>query len=572
MNFQNAILTNVGRNLLATVHAGNKLIWTKAIISTSPVTAGAIPGMTTQAGDHWITENINIMTQGSTCHISVVFTNQGLETNFSARLCGIYAKTQVSGDDVLIAVARPNITSFAVPMESYGVMQYVIDFSMTIDNSENIELQLLTSGYASSTALQTTNQAVWQNRQDIDAIRNWKLFRTYPSVLHALAYAEEGETCSISTQTIQRFNIPQLGHPDLEGFAWNAFNVHEIVDGLVLGIVFDAEQKAKALVFRLQDMLEGKNTLLYVSPDVVDASPGGLCKLRDRYFIWTKTEEDYSLIPVDGVPFRYAFDFGIPPSDFNLYSHNGRLFQRSDGTDGMSELGVVVDYRDFSGIRRTIPVYSVQGQSADYYEQTSQDELMVHCRLFTGEEAYIIYSNESSNFYSIYYQKEGRLEGFRGETYGEQQIFTPHADGVLAWLRDLSTNEEVVRTYEAAIDIDYFGDFLFERRPQGEKTAILGLGSSLYITDSSEYNSNVFVAKSFRGGAEIPVRETDDFEDITSEQEFVNFHLEMFRTKPLTSGCSYLPMGKDGMLCDRAFNMPFRQLLKRDGKLLPVLS
>lgn len=188
MIFKNAILTDVGRALLARAHAGEKITWTNVGVTHVLLDEAEIPGMSSSVVQLSAT-SLNAVVANDVCTLSASFSNSELTNGMFARTCCIFAKIG-NEEPVLVAAAVQDGSAFYLNEGAIGVFHFTIDFGFKLSNASSVTVEINTSGFASSAALQATNAAVHELEQN--------RLRVYPSLLHAAAKAKEGEIFAVS--------------------------------------------------------------------------------------------------------------------------------------------------------------------------------------------------------------------------------------------------------------------------------------------------------------------------------------------------------------------------------------
>lgn len=219
MIFKSAVLTDVGRELLARAHAGEKITWTNAGISFTQLNEADIPGMTTVAV-YLNTTSLNVTVADDICTVTASFTNSEMTSGMFARGCCVFAKIGNEAP-VLVAVAVSNGSSSYINAGFVGILNFVVDFGFKVSSASSVNLELSTTGYATAAALQATNASV----QKLDE----SCSRCYESLLHAAAYAKEGEIFSVrQSEQAKVFTLDSL---DGRNFQKRGSNIpEEIVD------------------------------------------------------------------------------------------------------------------------------------------------------------------------------------------------------------------------------------------------------------------------------------------------------------------------------------------------------
>lgn len=195
MIFKKAILTDVGRALLARAHAGEKITWTNVGVTYVLLDEAEIPGMSSSVVQLSAT-SLNAVVANDVCTLSASFSNSELTNGMFARTCCIFAKIG-NEEPVLVAAAVQDGSSIYLNEGAIGVFHFTIDFGFKLSNASSVTVEINTSGFASSAALQATNAAVQATNAAVHELEQNRL-RIYPSLLHAAAKAKEGEIFAVS--------------------------------------------------------------------------------------------------------------------------------------------------------------------------------------------------------------------------------------------------------------------------------------------------------------------------------------------------------------------------------------
>lgn len=141
--FNNAIITNKGRELATKLLAGNQMEFTKAVtsnhnfpISTDLASVTTIPSVKQ-------TSVINDVTIQSTYSVNVFtnFTNTNITIGYDVRVIGLYAK-DLDGNEILYSISTTNKPDYMPPFNGVTLSTVEYCFITSVSNSENVIIDL----------------------------------------------------------------------------------------------------------------------------------------------------------------------------------------------------------------------------------------------------------------------------------------------------------------------------------------------------------------------------------------------------------------------------------------------
>lgn len=257
MQFKQVVITSAGRQIIARAIAEHKeIIWGKAMTTATNLASytdddlralSELPGG--NAG-HQGRVTSSVANQDScTIHCEI----ENAETSGTVRGLGIYAKLEGEEAEVLSIAGTPGgVSASYIGRRADGVVRIFIDVSIKLADYTATAVTVDASNYAQAGALAVTNKEIETLQRD--------RVRIYETLLHAAAYAKEGDTFSVKTQDIrQSYSFIPEEEALIQPFT-------RIIDGIMLVFYFNAEDVnnnvARVMKFDFRRFFKNENPLM----------------------------------------------------------------------------------------------------------------------------------------------------------------------------------------------------------------------------------------------------------------------------------------------------------------------
>lgn len=330
--FDTGALTNLGRNLLASSTAGNKIVFTAGITDERYKNSSTIASTTTE--DQYmgaLTGYIySCMYSGGACKLTVRFQNNG-----SGKTCyGVWLKARLesqSGSQAILFAAVMDTDGFYVPSTS-TINSYIdVTFQLTFTDAGG-NVNIIEEGACSIDDL--NNAVVYIQNHSLD------LNRTYKNFIEAQAYCKEGCGFSVDPNATKQFvtNIKDLIYDKWSGTAQNYW-ISDICDQYVAAIIL-YNSHVYLWVFDMTQCDTDGEVLFFDSP-IIDSPMGDematngnatICKVDGKYFVLCYTDAQSTNL------WWYNQDAGQDSSNkatgraactpINTYTYRGNTFTR----------------------------------------------------------------------------------------------------------------------------------------------------------------------------------------------------------------------------------------------------
>lgn len=144
-NFQNNVITDVGRVMFGDVQMGKTLIPTKIVIGSGRIPAGKTARTMTEVVSP-VTELTISKKQKSndgTAIFGGVYSNENIESDFYFRELALFAKAGDDGNEVLFSYGNAGETADYMPAYTSGTpVQRVIDLAIYVGNDTKVDLTI----------------------------------------------------------------------------------------------------------------------------------------------------------------------------------------------------------------------------------------------------------------------------------------------------------------------------------------------------------------------------------------------------------------------------------------------
>lgn len=155
-NFQNNVITDVGRIMFGDVQMGETLIPTKIVIGSGRIPAGKTARTMTDVVSPVINLSISKKQKANdgTVVFGGVYSNETIISDFYFRELALYAKAGEDGDEVLFSYGNAGETADYMPAYTSGTpVQRQIDLSIYIGNDTQVDLTIADGVYVTADQL-----------------------------------------------------------------------------------------------------------------------------------------------------------------------------------------------------------------------------------------------------------------------------------------------------------------------------------------------------------------------------------------------------------------------------------
>ena len=156
-NFQNNVITDVGRIMFGDVQMGETLIPTKIVIGSGRIPAGKTARTMTDVVSPVINLTISKKQKANdgTVVFGGVYSNETITSDFYFRELALYAKAGEDGDEVLFSYGNAGETADYMPAYTSGTpVQRQIDLSIYIGNDTQVDLTIADGVYVTADQLE----------------------------------------------------------------------------------------------------------------------------------------------------------------------------------------------------------------------------------------------------------------------------------------------------------------------------------------------------------------------------------------------------------------------------------
>ena len=156
-NFQNNVITDVGRIMFGDVQMGETLIPTKIVIGSGRIPAGKTARTMTDVVSPVINLTISKKQKANdgTAVFGGVYSNETITSDFYFRELALYAKAGEDGDEVLFSYGNAGETADYMPAYTSGTpVQRQIDLSIYIGNDTQVDLTIADGVYVTADQLE----------------------------------------------------------------------------------------------------------------------------------------------------------------------------------------------------------------------------------------------------------------------------------------------------------------------------------------------------------------------------------------------------------------------------------
>lgn len=156
-NFQNNVITDVGRIMFGDVQMGETLIPTKIVIGSGRIPAGKTARTMTDVVSPVINLSISKKQKANdgTVVFGGVYSNETIISDFYFRELALYAKAGEDGDEVLFSYGNAGETADYMPAYTSGTpVQRQIDLSIYIGNDTQVDLTIADGVYVTADQLE----------------------------------------------------------------------------------------------------------------------------------------------------------------------------------------------------------------------------------------------------------------------------------------------------------------------------------------------------------------------------------------------------------------------------------
>lgn len=156
-NFQNNVITDVGRIMFGNVQMGETLIPTKIVIGSGRIPAGKTARTMTEVVSPVINLTISKKQKANdgTVVFGGVYSNETITSDFYFRELALYAKAGEDGDEVLFSYGNAGETADYMPAYTSGTpVQRQIDLSIYIGNDTQVDLTIADGVYVTADQLE----------------------------------------------------------------------------------------------------------------------------------------------------------------------------------------------------------------------------------------------------------------------------------------------------------------------------------------------------------------------------------------------------------------------------------
>lgn len=157
-NFQNNVMTDVGRIMFGDVQMGATLIPTKIVMGSGRLPAGkttrTMTAVVTPVATLTITKKQK--SNDGTVIFGGVYSNQDITSDFYFRELALYAKAGESGEEVLFSYGNAGETADYMPAYTSGTpVQRQIDLAVYVGNDTEVDLTIADGVYVTMDQLET---------------------------------------------------------------------------------------------------------------------------------------------------------------------------------------------------------------------------------------------------------------------------------------------------------------------------------------------------------------------------------------------------------------------------------
>lgn len=157
-NFQNNVMTDVGRVMFGDVQMGATLIPTKIVMGSGRLPAGkttrTMTAVVTPVATLTITKKQK--SNDGTVIFGGVYSNQDITSDFYFRELALYAKAGESGEEVLFSYGNAGETADYMPAYTSGTpVQRQIDLAVYVGNDTQVDLTIADGVYVTMDQLET---------------------------------------------------------------------------------------------------------------------------------------------------------------------------------------------------------------------------------------------------------------------------------------------------------------------------------------------------------------------------------------------------------------------------------
>lgn len=157
-NFQNNVMTDVGRVMFGDVQMGATLIPTKIVMGSGRLPAGkttrTMTAVVTPVATLTITKKQK--SNDGTVIFGGVYSNENVSTDFYFRELALYAKAGEDGDEVLFSYGNAGETADYMPAYTSGTpVQRQIDLAVYVGNDTQVDLTIADGVYVTMDQLET---------------------------------------------------------------------------------------------------------------------------------------------------------------------------------------------------------------------------------------------------------------------------------------------------------------------------------------------------------------------------------------------------------------------------------
>lgn len=149
-NFQNNVITDVGRIMFGDVQMGETLIPTKIVIGSGRIPAGKTARTMTDVVSPVINLTISKKQKANdgTVVFGGVYSNETITSDFYFRELALYAKAGEDGDEVLFSYGNAGETADYMPAYTSGTpVQRQIDLAVYVGNDTQVDLTIADGVY-----------------------------------------------------------------------------------------------------------------------------------------------------------------------------------------------------------------------------------------------------------------------------------------------------------------------------------------------------------------------------------------------------------------------------------------